>query len=167
VTSTRFMSATTALKSSLTIAAVVGALSCTSGNMMPREVIPQAVPTASGPPPPLGDDPSTQIDKLYADVVARRAALSLSPAPPSPQDACEPVCAIEDPPDKLSRTAGCTPGTGSACSSACVQADGICDDAGQICTIAKGLRTDAAAAGRCRDSRDSCIDAQAHCCECK
>ncbi len=151
----------------LVIAAVAAVVSCTSGNMMPREAIPQPVPTASGPPPPLADDPSTQVDKLYADLVSRRAALSLPPPPPSPRVACEPVCAIDDPPDKPSHTAGCTPGAGSACSHACAQAGAICDDAAQICAIAKELRTDAAAAGRCSDARATCGDAHAPCCDCK
>jgi hypothetical protein len=155
------------MKSWVVIAAVAGVVSCQSGNMMPRETIPQPVPTASGPPPPLADDPSTQVDKLYADLVARRAALALPTPPPSPVEACEPVCAIDDPPDKPSHTAGCTPGLGSACSTACAQADAACDDAAQICAIAKELRTDAAVAGRCRDARTTCADAHAPCCDCK
>jgi len=154
------------LKSWVVIAAV-GVVSCFGGNMMPREVIPQPVPTASGPPPPLADDPSTQVDKLYADLVARRTALSLPTRPPSAPEACEPVCAIDDPPDKPSSTAGCTPGAGSACSTACAQADATCDDAAQICAIAKDLRTDAVVAGRCRDARVTCADAHAPCCYCK
>jgi hypothetical protein len=147
--------------------AVMGVVSCMSGNMMPRETVPQPVPTASGPPPPLVDDPSTQVDKLYADLVMRRAALTLPTPPPSPEETCDPVCAIEDPPDKPTRTAGCTPGSESTCATACVHADAACDDAAQICSIAKDLRTDAAAAGRCRDARSTCADARAPCCECK
>jgi hypothetical protein len=145
---------------------VIGLVSCTGGNMMPREQIGQPVPTASGPPPPLDDDPSTQIDKLHADVIARRAALSL-PTPPSRLESCEPVCTIEAPPDKPSRTAGCMPGTGAACTTTCMQADAVCDDAAQICALAKDLRTDALAAARCRDARATCADAHAPCCECK
>jgi hypothetical protein len=152
---------------SVVIAVAASALSCFGGSMMPRETVPQAVPTASGPPPPLADDPSTQVDKLYADLVARRSALSLPTPPPAPQEACEPVCTIETPPDKPSHTAGCTPGVGSACSTSCIQADAACDDAAQICAIAMQLRTDAAAAGSCRDARATCADAYAPCCECK
>ncbi|MEO6777072.1 MAG: hypothetical protein ABI467_29340 [Kofleriaceae bacterium] len=153
------------VESWLVIAAVLGFGSCTGGNMMPREQIEQPVPTASGPPPPLYDDPKTQVDTLQADLVARRAALSL-PTPPALPEVCEPVCAIEDPPDKPSRTAGCAPGAGSACATACVQADAACDDAAQICTIARGLPTDALVAGRCRDARITCADAHAPCCAC-
>src|SRR5579863_10212904 len=149
------------------IAAVATVASCFGAAGMPRETIPQAVPTASGPPPPLADDPSTQVDKLYADLVERRTALSLPARPPSPPEACEPVCAIDDPPDKPSHTAGCTPGTGSACVTACAQADATCDDAAQICTIAKDQRTDAVLAGRCRDARATCAAAYAPCCDCK
>jgi hypothetical protein len=145
---------------------IAGVLSCTSANMMTPETIPQPVSTASGPPPPLPDDPHTQVDKLYADLVARRAALSLPAPPPSPPEACEPVCAIEDPPDKPSHTAGCTPGTGAACTTACTHADAACDDAGRLCAIAKDLRTDAVAADRCRDARATCGEAHAPCCEC-
>ena len=54
--------------------------------MMRQPTIERPVPTASGPPPPLADDPSTQVDKLYADLVERRAALSLPPPPPSPEE---------------------------------------------------------------------------------
>jgi hypothetical protein len=151
----------------LVIAVAVTIVSCLNGTMMPREQIEQPVPTASGPPPTLADDPSTQIDKLYADVLARRTALSLPTPPPSPAQACEPVCAIDDPPDKPTRTAECTPGAGSACATTCVQADAACDDAAQICALAKQLQTDAAAAGRCRDARTTCSDAHAPCCECK
>jgi hypothetical protein len=151
----------------MVMAAVAAVVSCMNGGMMPRETIPQPVPTASGPPPPLADDTSTQVDKLYADLVVRRAALSLRPPPPSPQEACEPVCTIEDLPDKPSHTAGCTPGTGSACSTTCAQANATCDDAAQICAIARELKTDAAAAGRCREAGVTCADARAPCCECK
>jgi hypothetical protein len=150
----------------LVIAATMGVVSCLAGQMMPRESIDQPVPTASGPPPPLVDDPSTRVEKLHADLVVRRAALSLPTPPPLPVEACEPVCAIDDPPDKPSRTAGCTPGAGSACATACAQADAACDDAAQICSIAKELRTAAWAADRCRDARATCADAHAPCCEC-
>ncbi len=149
------------------IAATVGAVSCTGGNMMPQPTIDRPVPTASGPPPQLADDPSTQLDKLYADLIARRAALSLPTPPSSPEETCEPVCAVEDPPGKPSLAADCTPGAGSACSTACVQADAACDDAAQICAIAKELRTDATAAGRCHDAGATCADARAPCCDCK
>lgn len=149
------------------IATTLGVVSCLNGTMMPRNEIEQPVPTAKGPPPPLADDPSTQVDKLYDDLVARRAALSLRTPPPSPAEACEPVCAIEDPPDKPSRTAGCTPGAGSACTATCAQADAACDDAARICALAKDLRTDASAAGRCHDARATCTDAHAPCCDCK
>ncbi|MEO8841268.1 MAG: hypothetical protein ABI591_03780 [Kofleriaceae bacterium] len=147
-------------------AAMLGFVSCMSGNMMPQEKILEPVPTASGPPPPLTDDPSTQIDKLHADLVMRRAALALPTPKPLPEEACEPVCAIEDPPDKPSRTAGCAPGAGSACVGACAQADAVCEDAAQICSIAKALQTAAWAADRCRDARVTCADAHAPCCEC-
>jgi hypothetical protein len=148
-------------------AATVVLVSCSSGNMMPRDQTLEPVPTASGPPPPLTDDPSTQIEKLHADLVARRAALSLPTPAPLPEQACEPVCAIEDPPDKPTHTAGCAPGAGSACATACAQADAACEDAAQICTIAKQLQTAARAADRCHDARATCADAHAPCCECK
>jgi hypothetical protein len=134
--------------------------------MIPQDPIEQPVPTASGPPPPLADDPGTRVDKLYADLIARRAALALPTPPPASEDPCEPVCAIDDPPDKPSRTAGCAPGAGSACAATCGQADAACDDAAQICAIAKELRTEASAAGRCRDARATCADAHAPCCGC-
>jgi hypothetical protein len=145
---------------------LVIAASCTGGNMMPREKSLEAVPTASGPPPPLEDDPKMQVDKLHADLLVQRSALSL-PVPPSVPETCEPVCAIDDPPDKPSLTAGCAPGTGSACAATCAHADAACADAAQICTIAKQLQTDALVAGRCRDARATCADAHAPCCECK
>src|SRR6185312_10546182 len=104
-------------------------LSCSSGNMMPQEKMMEPVPTASGPPPPLTDDPAMQIEKLHADVVTRRGALSLPTPKPQPEATCEPVCTVEDPPDKPTHTAGCAVGTGSACANACTQADAICDDA--------------------------------------
>jgi hypothetical protein len=148
------------------MAATLGFVSCQGANMMPRDPIAQAVPTASGPPPPLTDDPSTRIDKLHADLVVRRAALSLPTPPPRPAQTCEPVCTIDDPPEKPSRTAGCAPDAGSACTAACTQADAVCDDAAQICSIAKDLRTEAWAADRCRDAGATCADARAPCCAC-
>lgn len=138
---------------------------CSSGNMMPQEKRMEAVPTASGPPPPLPDDPSTQIDKLHADVIARRGALSLPAPKPQPAQECNPVCEVEDPPDKPTHTAGCSPGAG--CANACTQADAICDDAAQICTLAKQLQTSSVAADRCHDARVTCEAATAPCCECK
>jgi len=149
------------------VCVVLALASCSSGNMMPQEKPMEPVPTASGPPPPLPDDPSTQIDKLYADLLARRSALSLPTPKPRPEQPCSPVCEVEDPPDKPTHTAGCTPGTGSACATACVQADAACDDAAKICALAKQLQTSAGAADRCHDASVTCAAAQAPCCECK
>jgi len=140
-------------------------VSCSSGNMMPQEKMMEPVPTASGPPPPLTDDPNTQIDKLHADVVTRRAALSLPTPKQRPTQECNPVCEVEDPPEKPTRT--CAAGAGSACAKACTQADAICDDAAQICTLAKQIQTSPEAADRCHDARITCADAHAPCCECK
>jgi hypothetical protein len=149
------------------LAGAVGIVACMGGNMMPREEIQDPVPTAVGPPPPLADDPSTKVDKLYADLVARQTALSLPNPPRSPDDGCEPVCTLSVPPDKPTHTPGCTVGAGSACAAACVQADAVCDDAAQICAIAKDLLTDATAAGRCRAASATCAAAHAPCCACK
>jgi hypothetical protein len=144
----------------------VAIVACGGGNMMPREQLRDPVPTAVGPPPPLDDDPSTKVDKLYADLLARGKALSLPAPTPTLDNACEPDCALASPPDKPTRTAGCTVGSGSACANACVQADAACDDAAQICAIAKDLRTDAIAAGRCRQASATCTAAHAPCCSC-
>lgn len=141
--------------------------SCSSGNMMPQDKLMEPVPTASGPPPPLTDDPSTQLDKLHADVLARRSALSLPTPKPAAAQTCEPVCTVEDPPDKPTHTPGCPGGEVTACANACAQADAICDDAAQICTLAKQLQTSAVAADRCHDARATCTDARAPCCDCK
>ena len=140
---------------------------CQSGRMYQESPIGRPVPTASGPPPPLSDDPHTTVEQLHADLVARRAALALPTPPPPPEDACEPVCAVEDPPDVPTATPGCTPGAGSGCAAACVQADAACDDAAKICAIAKQTRTEAWIAGQCLDARATCIDANAPCCGCK
>jgi hypothetical protein len=145
----------------------VSLVACGSGNMMPREVIPDPVPTASGPPPPLDDDPSTKVDKLYADLVARRSALSLPTPSASLDEACDPDCTLAVPPEQPTHTAGCVIGAGSACVNACAQADAACDDATKICAIAKDLRTDATAAGRCRDASATCGAAHEPCCACK
>ena len=151
-------------KTWMMIAAALAA--CGSGHMMPREVIPNPVPTASGPPPPLDDDPSTKVDKLYADLLGRRSALSLPAPPRSADDACDPDCTFADPPAPPTHTAGCAVGSGSACANTCVQADAACDDAAKICAIAKELRTDTTSAGRCRDASATCVAAHAPCCSC-
>lgn len=150
----------------VSVVGIFASVACTGANMMPREVIEKPVPTAEGPPPPLDDNPSTKLDKLHADLIARQKALSLPNPRPSPDDACEPVCALAVPPDKPTHTAGCTVGSGSACANACVQADAACDDAAQICAIAKDLRTDAVAAGRCREASATCTAAHEPCCAC-
>src|SRR5579862_7106320 len=85
---------------------------CQSGRMSQETPIERPVPTASGPPPPLADDPHTTVERLHADLVARRAALALPTPPPPPEDTCEPVCTVEDPPGVPSATPGCTPGAG-------------------------------------------------------
>src|SRR3569623_3124456 len=142
---------------------VLALASCSSGIMLPQAKPMEPVPTASGPPPPLPDDPSTQIDKLHADLLARRSALSLPTPKQRPEQPCAPVCEVEDPPDKPTHTAGC----GSSCATACVQADAACDDAAKICALAKQLQTSAGAADRCHDASGTCAAAQAPCCECK
>ena len=124
--------------------------------------IEEPVPTASGPPPPLGDDPSTQIEQLHTDLVARRSALALRTPTPPPDDACEPVCKIEETPPE---PAGCAPGP--ACTGTCTQANAACDDATKICAIAKQLHTESSAAARCHDANATCADAHAACCGCQ
>jgi hypothetical protein len=151
------------VNSAIFLAAVALAASCGQPAMYMPPPIEQPVPTASGPPPPLADDPATQVEQLHGDVVARRSALALPAPPPPPEVTCEPVCAVEDPPAARS----CTPGEGSACAATCTQADTICDDATKICSVAKELRTDALAAGRCHDANATCIEARAACCGCK
>ena len=151
----------------LVIVGAIALASCSSGNMMPQEKMMEPVPTASGPPPPLTDDPSTQVDKLHADVVARRAAMSLPTPKPRPTQECNPVCDVEDPPAKPTHTGGCTPGSGSACTNACTQADAICDDAAQICTLAKQIQTSPGAADSCHDANVTCESARGPCCDCK
>jgi len=142
--------------------------SCGSGRMFEgTPPIDHPVPTASGPPPPLTDDPHSQVERLHADLVHRRDALALPTPPPSAEDACEPVCVVDDPPGPPSRAAGCAPEAGSACAGACAQADAACDDAAQICAIAKLLRTEAWASGECLDANATCIAAHAPCCGCK
>ena len=140
---------------------------CQSGRMSQETPIGRPVPTASGPPPPLADDPHTTVERLHADLVARRAALALPTPPAPPEDACEPVCVVDDPPDIPSATSGCTPGAGSGCAAACAQADAACEDAAKICAIAKQTLTEAWVAGQCHDARVTCTDANTPCCGCK
>lgn len=150
----------------IAIVGAVGIAACGGANMMPREENLDPVPTAVGPPPPLDDDPVAKVDRLYADLIARQTALSLPAPPSSPGEACEPTCEVVVPPDKPTHTAGCTVGAGSGCASACVEADAACEDAAQICAIAKQLRTNAIAAGRCRAASATCTAAHEPCCAC-
>lgn len=154
-------------RSAIAVAVMVGMVACLNGSMMPRDPVLSPVPTAKGPPPTLTDDPSAQLDTLYDDLVTRRAALSLASPKPSPAETCEPVCTIEAPPDKPSRTAGCSPGSSASCVATCTQADAACEDAAKICAIAKDLGTEATAAGRCREASVTCVAAHAPCCECR
>jgi hypothetical protein len=147
----------------LATALVLAAAGCGQPAMYAPPHIDQPVPTASGPPPPLADSPTTQIEQLHADLVARRAVLSLRTPAPAPDDACEPVCTIDDPPDKPT---ACTSGAGAACAKTCTQTAALCDDATKICEIAKQLRTEAWAAARCHDANASCGDARTACCGC-
>jgi hypothetical protein len=140
---------------------VVAVVSCGPPGMYRPPPVEQAVPTASGPPPPLADDPSTQIEQLHTDLISRRTALKLPTPLPPPEDSCEPVCKIETPPAK---PAECTPGP--TCTDTCTQADAACDDATKICDIAKQMRTEAWAAARCHDASATCADARHACCSC-
>jgi hypothetical protein len=150
------------VKSAAFLAALALAASCGSPAMYMPPPVEQPVPTASGPPPPFADDPATQVEKLHDDVVARRDALGLPKPPPPPDVTCEPVCAVEDPPAARS----CVLAEGSACAATCASADAVCDDATKICGLAKDLRTEALAAGRCHDANASCAEAGAACCGC-
>ncbi len=146
---------------------VMTGVACQSGRMYQAPPIERAVPTASGPPPPLADDPHTTVEHLHADLLARRAALGLPTPPRPPDDACEPICKVEEPPGVPSASPGCSPGAGSACATACAQADAACDDAAKICAIAKQTLTEASIAAECHDARATCTDANAPCCDCK
>ena len=148
--------------------AVIVMAACQSGRMAPQELpLERPVPTASGPPPPLADDPQTTVEQLYADLVSRRDALRLPAPPRPPDDTCEPVCKVGEPPGAVSTASGCAPGAGAACTTACAQADAACDDAAKICAIAKKNLTEASIAARCHEARATCTDANAPCCSCK
>jgi hypothetical protein len=149
------------------VIAVIAVVSCRSGAFYQEPMIERTVPTASGPPPPLNDDPHTTVERLYADLDARRSALRLTTPHAKADDVCEPVCVVDDPPGLPSHTQMCAPGAGSACASACTEADGACDDAAKICAIAKKERSEAWIAGRCRDAAATCSAATPLCCSCK
>jgi hypothetical protein len=158
---------TTTLAVVASLAALAAASACRSGAMFQEQPIEQPVPTASGPPPPLTDDPHAAVEQLYVDLVSRRTTLAL-PAPKlSPDDTCEPVCKLDDPPGLPSKGADCAAAAGSACAATCAQADGACDDAAKICVIAKQARTEALLASRCREASATCRDAGPACCNCK
>jgi len=149
------------------VIAVIAVMSCRSGAMFQESKIERPVPTASGPPPPLSDDPHTTVERLYADLDARRSALRLTTPRAKADEVCEPVCAVDEPPGLPSHMQACAPGASSTCAAACTQADGACDDAAKICAIAKKDRSEAWIAGRCRDANATCSDATPLCCSCK
>ena len=105
--------------------------SCQPGGMFQQPRIEQPVPTASGPPPPLADDPQSQLERLHADLVQRRAALALPTRPPPAEDACAPVCSVDDPPGLPSRSAEVHTRKlrPRRAQEVCAQADAACDDA--------------------------------------
>jgi hypothetical protein len=146
---------------------VIAVVACRSGAMYQEPKIERAVPTASGPPPPLNDDPHTTVERLYADLDARRGALGLTASRAKGEESCEPVCAVDEPPGLPTQMQACAPGAGSRCAATCTQADGACDDAAKICAIAKKERSEAWIAGRCRDANATCSDATPLCCNCK
>jgi hypothetical protein len=149
------------------VVAVIAVVSCQSGRMYQEPLIERPVPTASGPPPPLNDDPHTTVERLSADLDARRSALGLSTPRAKADEACEPVCVVEEPPGLPTHAQACAPGAGSVCAARCTQADGACDDAAKICAIAKKEPSEAWIAGRCRDASATCSDATPLCCRCK
>jgi hypothetical protein len=149
------------------VIAVIAVVSCQSGRMYQEPSIERPVPTASGPPPPLNDDPHTTVERLYADLEARRSALGLPTPRAKADEVCEPVCAVAEPPGLPSHAPACGPGAGATCVAACTQADGACDDAAKICAIAKKDPSEAWLAGRCRDANATCSDATPLCCSCK
>jgi len=148
------------------IAIAAATLACGSGAMYREQRLDQPVPTASGPPPPLADDPHTTVEHLSTDLDSRRDALGLSRPQVKAIDACEPVCAIDVPPDLPTHDHLCVVGEGSACAANCVQADGACDDAAKICDIAKKDSIEAWLATRCREATATCLDARPKCCGC-
>ena len=114
-------------------------------------------------------DPRSEIQRLANDIAGRRDQLHL-PAPqiaePTESD-CKPTCMIEQmavAPSAQDNT--CHPAPSQSCHDVCNLADSICDDAAQICKLAKQLATDPWAAGKCSEAQKSCTDAHGHCCGC-
>jgi hypothetical protein len=151
------------VKSVACLATLAYAAACGQPAMYMPPPVERPVPVASGPPPPLADDPATQVERLHDDVVSRRGALALATPAPPPDVACEPVCAVEDPPGPST----CAASTAASCAPACTGADAICDDAAKICAAAKELRTESLAAARCHDANATCAEARAACCGCQ
>jgi hypothetical protein len=148
---------------------VVAAVGCSSGRMMQEPPIDRPVDTASGPPPPLMDDPQTTVDHAYADLVAKRHDLGLVAPKRNADETCSPVCTVEDPPAGPSHTAGCAAAAGSAgstCAATCSAADATCDDAAKICAVAKQQNTEGSFAGRCHEAVATCTAATPLCCRC-
>jgi hypothetical protein len=148
------------------LAVAVVASACGAGATFQGEPpIEQAVPTASGPPPPLADDAHASVDQIYNDLVARQTALKLA-KPPARDDDCQPVCKIDEPAGPPTKDAACTPAAGAACAATCTNADAACADAAKICAAAKQDASESALAGRCHEASETCTAAHAPCCAC-
>jgi hypothetical protein len=149
------------------VIAVIAVVACQSGRMYQEPTIERPVPIANGPPPPLNDDPRTTVERLDADLDTHRTVLHLPAPRTKPDEPCEPVCKIDEPPGLPSHAQACAPAAGATCAAACTQADGACDDAAKICAIAKKDPSEPWFAGRCRDASVTCSDATPLCCDCK
>ncbi len=141
---------------------------CAMGGAKRSASAPQSAETsAAGAAPsqsPLGEDPTTEINRRYAEVEKQRDALQLpepeisSPLAPS---GANPMA--ETP---KSTDATCKPAKNDTCSQSCELSDSICDNATRICTLASEMKSEWAYE-KCAKAKSTCETSHEKCCSCQ
>jgi len=131
----------------------------------PMPMAAETSPAGGSPQEMPGGDPKSEIEKLSAEVDAKRAELGLDEPAPMAAGAppASPMASIP-----LSTDATCKPAKTDRCQSSCKISDSICTNASRICELAKDLAVDGAwAAKKCARANQTCEAAHESCCSCQ
>jgi len=121
-------------------------------------------PAVAGSASPLGEDPTTEINRRYAEVEKQRDAMQLrepeisSPLAPSAANPMATTPSSDDPTCKRAKN--------DTCDQSCELSDSICDNAKRICDLAAEMKSEWAYE-KCAKAKSTCETSHEKCCSCQ
>ena len=150
------------MRALLAAACCMALVACAAGSKSAKTSAPAAASEAGGAP--MAAAPHAEIEKLDAEITAKRTELRL--AEPSESDlqgiSAQPMGALPSTQDPK-----CRPAQNETCKTSCTLSDSICSNANKICELASSLAGDGWAQNKCAKANKTCESSHAKCCGCQ